>query len=502
TGVGVNEAARSSLFAPFSQGDVSTTRKYGGTGLGLTISRQLVELMGGEIGADSEFGRGSRFWFRLPMVLAENPPEPFVPRPDLAGLRALVVDDNQVNRRVVCEMVSKWGVKGEAVDGARSAIDAAVTAAAAGKPFDVAILDFHMPGMDGIELASVLASDPSTGQPRLVMLTSAPSRGDASRAQAAGVLGYITKPIRRGALYAVLAQAMGAAPDRQATAPLRETIGGSHVLVVEDNPVNQRVAAHMLEKYGHRVDVVGTGIEALHAVATIPYELVLMDVQMPEMDGWTATEELRRREAASGGRRVPVVGLTAAATAEDVRRCLDVGMDDVVTKPVGEGDLVAAVARWTTRVFDQDTEAGEVADEASDVAVARASANGEGADIDDDALDMIVELDPDGAKGVLDRLRESFLDEADARVVELKEAVAASDAETVRSAAHRLKGSSLYFGARGVTESCRQLEDMGRSGSLSGAVPVVDALASELARLRVDLPAAIARLRSARVGEP
>ncbi|HVM10056.1 MAG TPA: response regulator [Acidimicrobiales bacterium] len=490
TGIGIDPDVCDRLFAPFVQADTSTTRRFGGTGLGLTISRQLVELMGGEIGVDSEPGRGSTFWFVLPLRPSTTTPEPFTPRPDLAGLRALIVDDNEVNRRVLCEMIDRWGMKGEAVASPREALAKAKAEARSGTPYDIALLDFHMPDMDGIALATHLSNDPDTSALRLVMLTSAASRHEAASARRAGISGYITKPIRRGALYTLLTTAMGAETAAPEEGPLVETGRAARLLVVDDNPVNLRITAYLLEKSGHRVDTAGNGIEALLLLEQAHYDAVLMDVQMPEMDGWEATQELRRREA-GGARRLPIIGLTAAATREDVDRCFAVGMDDVVTKPVREDELLATVNRWTDGTDGSVGIDGSGGPDGSHVAEPTSS----GADLDDAALRTLVELDPDGSKGVLDRLRESFVNEAAERVTELRSAFSDRDADTIRRSAHRLKGSSLYFGARLVSDLSRDLEERGREGDIGAAEPMIDELAREVERLRIDLPIAIERLR-------
>ena len=499
TGIGISPEIRDRLFAPFTQADVSTTRRFGGTGLGLTISRQLVELMDGTIGVESTPGRGSRFWFHLPLDVATTAPQPFTPRADLAGVHALIVDDNEINRRVLCDMIERWGMTGEAVTDGRKAIDLARERSREGRPFDIALLDFHMPEIDGIEVGRALSGDPETSATRLVMLTSAASRTEAAEAQSAGIVGYITKPIRRGALYTLLTGALGHEHASRDERPLVETGRSARLLVVEDNPVNQRITAYLLEKSGHRVDVAGNGIEALAMIRQGRYDAVLMDVQMPEMDGWEATEELRRRERHEGVEtRLPVVGLTAAATGDDIERCFGAGMDDVVTKPVREEDLLSTVDRWTGARADFASPA------APDEPRPTTSGAGDGpphkraADLDDETLMSLVDLDPDGSQGVVDRLSASFVEEAAARVAELRDAAAESDADAMRRSAHRLKGSSLYFGARLVSHIARTLEDQGRDEHLEGASDLVEQLDAEVERLRTELPAALDRLRRSR----
>ena len=491
TGIGIPEDRLAQVFHAFTQADTSTTRRYGGSGLGLTICRQLAELMGGVVGVESTPGVGSRFWLRLPLVPANGPVVPFVPTADLAGVRALVVDDNEVNRRIVKDMLARWGVIAEVAESAREAIAAADRAASAGTPFDIAVLDFHMPEMDGVELAMVLSRRPSSTSTRLVMLTSAASHHNAAEARAAGITRYITKPIRRGSLYTLLTTAMGTPSDHDPSEPRQPLIemNRSHrVLVVEDNPVNQRIAAHMLEKYGHRVDLAGNGREALELATASRYDAVLMDVQMPELDGWEATRQLRRLE--DGSQRTPVIGLTAAATSEDIEQCFEAGMDDVVTKPVREEDLLAAILRWT----DDSPIASDRAARSTPAPEDPMSDAPGDAHINEKSLRDLVELDPDGSSGVVDRLCQSFLHESAERIAELRQAIDDDDAETVHRAAHRLKGSSLYFGALLVNELCRRLEER-EPDALESARPDVDALAAELERLAAVLPDAIARLR-------
>jgi signal transduction histidine kinase/DNA-binding response OmpR family regulator len=489
TGIGVDPARASQLFVAFTQADASTTRRYGGTGLGLSISRQLVELMGGEIGVESAAGEGARFWFELPLTAAEAPPVASTPRVALDGVRALLVDDNEVNRRVLAEMLARWGVDCTVAASPQEALD---FVAAAPTAFDLALVDLHMPDMDGIELARRLRTDaPAT---KVLMLTSSSDRQELEAAADAGVLASITKPVRRAALYTLVTGALAGSDGREQPAAPRRTgrdtppIEGDtprRVLVVEDNPVNLRVAVHLLEKHGHRVDVAGDGLEALDAMALVPYDLVFMDGQMPELDGYDATMRQRAIETESGDgvSRTPIVGLTAAATSEDIDRCLAAGMDDVVTKPMTEDDLVRAVARWARARVEPETD-GE-----PDL------------NIDGAALDSLISLDRDGSQGVLARLTESFLSEADARVVELRAATGANDGETVRRTAHRLKGSALYFGAVEVTALCHALEEGSRAPDLRDAGRLVERLAVEVERLRPLLPREIARRQRGSVPE-
>jgi two-component system sensor histidine kinase/response regulator len=360
TGIGMTEGQRIRLFSAFSQADASTTRRYGGTGLGLAISKQLVEMMGGEMGVESEPGRGSAFWFHLPLGRQPEPGPPARRQPaalrGLRGVRALIVDDNGTNRRVLCEQLSAWGIKvTDAEDGAE-ALGKLRSAAAGEEPYDVAILDFQMPGMDGMELASRIKADPLVSSARLLMLTSVGVRGGRDESLRAGIEAYLVKPVKQSDLYDTLATVM-VTPDGD-TDESEKRLVTSHtlrearatlprVLVAEDNPVNQLVARKMLEKLGCRVEVAADGVEALAALSSGgPYSAVFMDVQMPNMDGYEATAEIRRRESEGGRPPIPIVAMTANAMEGDREEALGAGMDDYITKPVTSEALEVILKRW------------------------------------------------------------------------------------------------------------------------------------------------------------
>ena len=360
TGIGIGEASRTRLFTEFSQADASTTRKYGGTGLGLAISKRLVELMGGRIGVESTPGAGSTFWFELQLPLAPIPAaEP--PASDLSGLRVLIVDDSAINRTGLQRQAEGWGMRAStAVDG-RDALARLRGAAAAGEAFDIGIVDFHMPQMDGVELARRIRADARIGAVRLLLLTSSARRGDGAGARAAGFDGFLVKPAPPDALRKVL-EAMHVLPADRASPTMvtRHAVAeplvappvaapapspGCRVLLAEDNAVNQRVAVLMLERLGCRVDVAGNGLEALDLSGRLPYDIIFLDCQMPELDGYGAARAIRKREA--GGSRVPIVALTANAMEGDREQCLAAGMDDYLTKPVVIASLAATLGRYT-----------------------------------------------------------------------------------------------------------------------------------------------------------
>ncbi|HEV2742728.1 MAG TPA: response regulator, partial [Rubrobacter sp.] len=363
TGIGMTAEQQAYVFESFSQADASTTRRYGGTGLGLAICRQMVGLMGGEIGVESEPGVGSSFYFTLPLRKqpgdarsAQGPPA------DLKDLRVLIVDDNSTNRQILRKQLSSWGMESREAEDGFAALEELRSAAREDAPYDLAILDMQMPGMDGIQLARRIGEDPSISPTRLVLLTSTGRRSDSDEARRAGIEAYLTKPVRQSELYDAIATVVGASGEaREEDAPLvtrhtlREmnTAHRPHLLLAEDNPVNQKVAARMLEKLGYRVDVAGNGLEAVEALARNRYAAVLMDVQMPRMDGYEATAEIRRREAIRAWRGedhgIPVIAMTANAMQGDREKALAAGMDDYLAKPVRQEDLDEVLGRWVSR---------------------------------------------------------------------------------------------------------------------------------------------------------
>lgn len=365
TGVGITPEQQAKLFQPFTQADGSSTRKYGGTGLGLAICKQLVEMMGGRIGVDSKVGEGSVFWLTVRFPLQPEGAQPVATIPaSLRGRKILIVDDHATNRRVLEQSLRGLGVVYESAENGNQALECLRNAAGRQSHFDVAILDMQMPGMDGLELAHRIKSESAINVTRLVLLTSVGQRGDAKAAQSAGIAAYLTKPIRQSLLYECLGLVLGSVPHAVAPTPqTTATIITRHslseaqtrsrplVLLVEDNPVNQKVAANMIEKLGYRVNVAANGREAVDSLACIPYALVFMDCQMPEMDGFEATRVIRKREESLrpvGGRQshLPIIAMTANAMQEDRDRCLAVGMDDFLSKPVTSKSLAAVLDRW------------------------------------------------------------------------------------------------------------------------------------------------------------
>jgi PAS domain S-box-containing protein len=355
TGIGIAPEAQGRLFRAFAQADGSTTRKYGGTGLGLAISKRLVGLMGGEIGVSSVPGKGSRFFFtaRLERQASEPTPSP-VPPQRLAGTRVLIVDDNATNRQILRQQLAYWGMRVASTEDGPKALAALRRAAGAGTPYNLAVLDMKMPGMDGLALARLIKEDPAITEVQLILLTSFGTKGQGAEATQAGISGYLTKPVDEADLHDCLGEVLfGTATKERPSLVTRHSLRESRptpsarVLVAEDNEVNQKVAVRILEKLGYRVDVADSGREAVEACLKAPYAALLMDCQMPEMDGFEATARIRERQG--GGRRTPIIAMTASAMKGDRERCLAAGMDDYVSKPVDPETLAAILKRWVPR---------------------------------------------------------------------------------------------------------------------------------------------------------
>ena len=453
SGIGIDPAAQARLFQPFEQADRSTTRRFGGTGLGLVICQRLCVLMGGEIGVRSQVGSGSTFWFTVRFQRAttagDQAPESLAA---LTRLRILAVDDSWIALQQVEQQLREWGIGAATVDDGQRALLLLDAAAAAGEAYDLALIDYHMPGMDGLELGRRIKADPAIAPTRLVLITAVGTRGQARAAEEVGFAAFLTKPLRQSALHDCLALVAGAESTGPAVrAPLitRHTLAEARatsrtrILVAEDNAVNQRVAVGLLERLGYRADVVGTGAEALEAVARQPYDLVLMDGQMPVMDGYEAAIGIRQLEA--GGQRMPIIAMTADATLADRERCLAAGMDDHVPKPVDRDHLAAVLQRW---LADRPTPPPDMdGDTMSD------PGEHDGL-IDLRPLMNIVGTD----QTALHRYLDLYLTTAGALVERATAALAARDADGLRRAAHGLKGSSGNVGAAEVASAASELE--------------------------------------------
>ena len=362
TGIGLTPEAKQRMFRKFSQADASTTRKYGGTGLGLAISRQLAELMGGTVGVESESGQGSTFWVVLPLPGDPNEPPAPIAGAALTGIRTLIVDDTEVNRRILFEQLTHWSMRPAAATSAGEGLRFLEEAVQAGDPFRVAIVDYLMPGADGESFGRAVRARPDLTDLRLIVTTSSGQRGEGKRFQDAGFDGYFVRPVRQSHLKAALGAVLASSPAVrplitrhslvETRAPERgveskanpEPVRKARVLLAEDNVVNQKLAVRMLEKMGCRVDVASNGADAVTMAAQVPYDLILMDCQMPELDGYQATAAIRQREGDT--RHSPIVALTANAMAGDREKCLSAGMNDYLSKPVRPEELAAKLNQW------------------------------------------------------------------------------------------------------------------------------------------------------------
>ena len=500
SGIGIPPDVQARLFQPFTQADSSTSRKYGGTGLGLAISKQLAEQMGGHVGITSQPGRGSTFWCTARFLKQTTSPLAIMPSAELAGRRVLIVDDNESNRMILHHLVTGWGMTDDQAQDATSAMALVEQQARDGVSYDVAIVDMLMPGKDGLEFAKEMKVHPIGSRVRLVILTSLIQRGHAELARQAGFVAYLTKPARHDQLSHCLRTVLGlpelagetTLPTETAPAPplitrhtLAETRSSARILVAEDNLINQKLAVRMLEKLGYQSDVVGNGQEALAALEKVSYAMVLMDCQMPLLDGLEATRLIRENERhqsstvngqSSGtdavesslpltndqlpmtSSHIPIVALTANAMSGDRDLCLAAGMDDYLTKPVRKENLKGALDRWIPLAIQPQAAQAVGAEQRT------GETEAETLPAVFDAAAMLRNIG--GDTGLLEQLIALFVQRYQTMLEAIKAALANKDQEAVEQAAHALKGTAGNLCAPEVVMYAGQLEAMGRLGTL------------------------------------
>jgi PAS domain S-box-containing protein len=479
TGIGIPADKLATIFDPFVQADSSTTRKYGGTGLGLAISRRLVQMMGGRIWIESTIGQGSTFHFtgRFEAAAPGALPRPTRHAGDVHGLPVLVVDDNTTNRFILAEMLANWRMRPTAVPGGKQALAELERQAAAGEPYPLVLLDCMMPEMDGFALAEQIKRRPHLAAAALVMLSSSGQEGEAGRRRALGIAASLLKPVKQSELLDTIMTVLGQPhPEAEKPRPAVPAAAGSRrrlrLLLAEDNVVNQTLAIRLLEREGHSVAVAGNGREALRLLDEQPFDLVLMDVEMPEMGGFEATGVIRRQEQGTG-RHVPIIAMTAHAMKGDRERCLQAGMDGYVSKPV----RVEELGRVMEAVLGQGAPPAE------------AAAPGPGALLDREAALANVS----GDEGLLQELIQVFLADYPRLLADLRGALDRGEAGKLRMTAHTLKGSLFCFAAGTAAHSAQQLETLAREGGLDRAGAAVAALEQEVERLRPSLVALAGR---------
>ena len=471
TGIGIPLDKQALLFQKFSQVDSSITRKYGGSGLGLAISKQLSEMMGGEIGIVSAEGQGSEFWFTVRLAKQTTSARETASLPDIAGLRILVVDDNATNRDVLLSQLKSWGVEAEASVDGLSALSALYKARDAGNPFFAAILDMRIPDMSGAVLAQTIKADETLNGIRLILMTSVAGRGDAKHMQDLGFIAYLTKPVRQSDLHSCLSVALGRAAVSQPGQPIitRHSIremhrGNVRILLAEDNIVNQQVALGILGKLGYRADVVADGAEVIKALTTIPYDLVLMDVQMPEMDGYEATLHIRDLQSAVANHQIPIIAMTANAMQGDKEKCLAAGMNDYISKPISPDALAAAIERWLPR---DNGSTGALDGDAQE-----ADTRGDTAIFDYDG--MMERLMDDSS--LARRVTEIFLSDMPQQIHALKQAVIDGDSKNSELLGHGIKGAAGNIGIDRFRNVAAKIEGAGRAADLNTIASLVPEL--------------------------
>ncbi|MBL3529593.1 MAG: response regulator [gamma proteobacterium endosymbiont of Lamellibrachia anaximandri] len=482
SGIGIDADKLAGIFGAFTQADGSITRQYGGTGLGLAISKQLVTLMGGEIGVESKKGEGSIFIFTVQFGKQTQIMPPVATSFDpVMGTRVLIVDDNMPTRSLLLKKIEGWGLQADDADNGDKALMLLQEAAADGKPYRLAILDRMMPGMDGITLARKIKADPATADTRLLMYSALHEEAGDTDWREAGIQAYLSKPARlkdlRHQVLSLLTDNISIMDQAEvfpaeAVNVVKIKQSGSRILLVEDNEVNQTVALNMLEKLGCRVDVAAQGHMAVESEKKNSYDLILMDCHMPEMDGFEATKTIRNQE--SDASHVPIIALTADVQKDTQEQCHAAGMDDYLSKPFEQKALRSVLEKWLpvkqTNATDDNPPVTPTQTENT-----LAQADGAGS-LDQMALDKIRALQRPGAPDLLGKVIGIYLDTTPGLMEKIKDMAVTGDADNLHKAAHSLKSSSANLGAMQLSSICKDLEAIGREGKIQKAQPLIESL--------------------------
>jgi CheY-like chemotaxis protein len=473
TGIGIPVEKQQRIFEAFAQADTSTTRKYGGTGLGLAISAQLCELMGGVMWVESEVGRGSTFHFTAHFG---RPPAPVEEKivdaapVKLLDLPVLVVDDNATSRQILDEMIANWRMKPVTAKDGRSAMEALRRAHKDGHPFRLVLLDAHMPAMDGFEVASHVKHDPHLHGTTVILLTSAGHTEDMARAKSLGAAASVAKPVKQSDLWDAIITALHVAGRQKARPSVaqRRSRTAEHplrILLAEDNPVNQEVAVHLIERRGHSVIVAENGREAVEAIERHKFDLVLMDVQMPEMGGLEATRVIREKEKGSG-HHLPIIAMTAHAMQGDREQCLEAGMDGYLAKPIDPKTFLQTVEGISARSVGSESAENE---ETAGLAGAL------------DGKALLARFS--GNRKLLRNIVKTFREDCPRMMGRIRNALTARDAVALADSAHALKGSIGNFGDSAALETTREMEKAARQGKLDGTWELYATLEDQIASL-------------------
>jgi signal transduction histidine kinase/DNA-binding response OmpR family regulator len=485
TGIGIPREKFNTIFEAFAQADNSQTRRYGGTGLGLTISMRLVSLMGGQMWVASELGNGSEFHILVPLPPGTQPAA--APTASLQGVSCLIVDDNLTNRQILHAITTQWKMKSDAVESAVLALSALEAAASGNNAYKLVLIDGHMPQMDGFQLAERIRQNPKLAGAIVLMLTSGGQPGDIDRCRELGISAYLIKPIRRSELLDVVLRVLDAAPkevivDRDESLLPHAAARKLRFLAAEDNLVNQRLIARLLEKAGHSVTVVGDGLAAVNASKRDSYDAILMDVQMPLMDGHEATRQIRRLEQTTGA-HVPIIAITAHAMKGDREKCLESGMDDYIAKPLHKQELLLAIHQQTAR---------------KPLAVVKPPAPALAPISLGDELDIEAALClMGGDEELFSELCRLFLQESPALIDSVRAALAQGDSIAVYRAAHKLKGSLSTIGGLKAARAALVLEELARTAGVNGFAEAAAALEREMTALLLAISRALDNMQDA-----